>query len=92
MSMGYWMTESPSTMRNPLGLGGSTTDKDRGVSLKRLSRIVWATSTQFNLVNATIEAAGEGKIGITSFTRIPSSINYVHAMFPDPAPRDVNGI
>ncbi|KAK7458751.1 hypothetical protein VKT23_009753 [Stygiomarasmius scandens] len=76
----YYPEDAPNYC-NMLGLGGSIIS-DGGVYVG-LSRMICATSTQINMVSATISSNADGSINPLNYTRIPADLHHVRASFFD---------
>jgi hypothetical protein len=63
-----------------LAMGGSFSEK--GHLYKGLSRMVCATATQVNMVDATIDVDADNRMSL-NLTRLPSDLNYLRADYWD---------
>ena len=73
-------TNGRSRMCGFLGMGGSFSAE--GQRYQGLSRMVCATATQLNMVDATIVVDAGNKLSI-NLTRLPSDVNHLHADYWD---------
>ncbi|ESK81607.1 hypothetical protein Moror_11122 [Moniliophthora roreri MCA 2997] len=73
-----------SSVCNYLGLAGSA--MNNGSLQQGLTKMICATTSQVNMVSATLEMNRDRKVKVPSFIRLPSDLHHLRAAFFDPEP------